>query len=237
MSDPIEKREFSEEERKKDASNGDALKNGSFPIENEGDLKNAVHAVGRAKDIGAAKAHIISRAKSMGLTRLLPEDWISKEDRSPIDEIVDAADEGSDDEDQSFSVQTEIIKAFPQRKIDRRGREYPGKIDKQLDWTDSDEIQDTVHEFMINLQNVEKSADESGLSYRHARMIKSDEARIVECGQIDFPETWGDRVFPAGTWKIATRVYSPKLFSDIDGGTLRGCSVEGDAIHTKQPLQ
>ncbi len=175
-------------------------------------------------------------------------DPIEKEARSPIDEMVDLADEGSEEESQdcSFAVNTEIIKAFPQRKIDRRGREYrliksmvmsPGKVDSQLDWTDADEIQDTVHEFMINLQNVEKSEDESGLSYRHSRMIKSDEARIVECGQIDFPEVWNGKTFPAGTWKIATRVYSPALFEDIDNGTLRGCSVEGDAIHTKQPLE
>ncbi len=148
--------------------------------------------------------------------------------------------------DDSFSVHMEIVKAFPQRKIDRRGREYrmiksmvmsPGKIDKQDDWTDSDEIQDACHEFMIRLQSFEKSEDESGLSYRHARLIKSDDAMIVECGQIDFDETWGDKTYPAGTWKIGVRAYDPNLFKEIDSGLLRGCSVEGDAIHSPQPLE
>jgi hypothetical protein len=47
----------------------------SFPIENEEDLHNAIRAVGRAKDEAKAKAHIIARAKSMGATGALPEDW------------------------------------------------------------------------------------------------------------------------------------------------------------------
>ena len=165
---------------------------------------------------------------------------------SPIEEIVDAADEGSEGDDQSFSVQSEIVKAFPQRKVDRRGREYrliksmvmsPRKIDKQNDWTDEDEIQDACHEFMINLQGVHKSEDESGLSYRHARLIKSSDARIVECNQLDFTETWGNKDYPAGTWKIGIRLYDEKLFGEIDSGKLRGCSVEGSAIHAPQPLQ
>ena len=173
---------------------------------------------------------------------------ISKDEpaRSPIEEIVDSASEGAEDDDQSFSVQSEIVKAFPQRKIDRRGREYrmiksmvmsPRKIDKQNDWTDEDEIMDACHEFMINLQDVNKSEDESGLSYRHSRLIKSSDARIVECNQLDFTETWGNKDYPAGTWKIGIRLYDHSLFCEIDSGKLKGCSVEGSAIHSPQPLQ
>ncbi|MGF7131918.1 hypothetical protein P3T40_003401 [Paraburkholderia sp. EB58] len=71
----VEKREFSSAERQHDASTGAALPDGSFPIESEGDLKNAIDAYGRAKDKGEAKAHIEARAKSLDLTHLLPEDW------------------------------------------------------------------------------------------------------------------------------------------------------------------
>jgi len=39
------------------------------------DLKNAIHAVGRAKNYDKAKAHIIKRAKALGKEDLLPEDW------------------------------------------------------------------------------------------------------------------------------------------------------------------
>lgn len=73
------KREFSTSQREHAASTGAALPDGSFPIENEQDLKNAIHAYGRAKDKAKAKEHIISRAKSLGLTHLLPEDWSGSE--------------------------------------------------------------------------------------------------------------------------------------------------------------
>jgi hypothetical protein len=69
-------REFSEEQRKDLAKSGAAMPGGSFPISNTSDLRNAVKAVGRAKDYAAAKAHIISRAKALGATSELPDDWV-----------------------------------------------------------------------------------------------------------------------------------------------------------------
>lgn len=75
----FEKREFSATERQHAASTGAALPDGSFPIENEQDLRNAIHAIGRASDQEKAKAHIVARAKSLGLTQLLPEDWKASE--------------------------------------------------------------------------------------------------------------------------------------------------------------
>ena len=78
------KREFSEEERKKLAQEGKALPDGSFPIESEEDLKNAIHAYGRASDKEAAKKHIIARAKALGLMNLIPEDWTSETEKAAI---------------------------------------------------------------------------------------------------------------------------------------------------------
>ena len=76
------KRDFSDEDRKKLAASGAAMKNGSYPIENEEDLHNAIHAIGRGKSPHAEiKAHIISRAKALGATAALPDDWkVNKED-------------------------------------------------------------------------------------------------------------------------------------------------------------
>lgn len=71
----VGKREFSTEERKKAAKEGAALPDGSFPIKTVGDLKNAVQALGRAKDKAKAKAHIIARAKALGATKELPDAW------------------------------------------------------------------------------------------------------------------------------------------------------------------
>ena len=68
-------REFDTEMREKMAKSGMAMDDGSYPIENEGDLKNAIQAFGRAKNPAAVKAHIKKRAKALGKTDLLPENW------------------------------------------------------------------------------------------------------------------------------------------------------------------
>jgi hypothetical protein len=78
------KREFSDEERKRLATTGAAMEDGSFPIENEEDLKNAIQAYGRAADKEKAKKHIIARAKALGLMRLIPEGWTSEADKAAI---------------------------------------------------------------------------------------------------------------------------------------------------------
>lgn len=72
------KREFSTEERDAAASSGAAMPDGSYPIKSEQDLKNAIQAFGRAKDKPATKAHIIRRAKALGLSELIPANWSVK---------------------------------------------------------------------------------------------------------------------------------------------------------------
>jgi hypothetical protein len=71
----ILKREFSDEKRQDLAAKGKAMPDGSFPIENRGDLANAIQSVGRAKDYDATKKHIITQAKELGAEADLPEDW------------------------------------------------------------------------------------------------------------------------------------------------------------------
>ena len=71
----IFKAEFSEKERKKLAKKKEALPDGSFPIRNASDLKNAIQAIGRAKDPDKAKAWIKKRAKALGKEDLLPDTW------------------------------------------------------------------------------------------------------------------------------------------------------------------
>lgn len=75
---PFTKRDFSQKQRDEAVSSGAAMPGGGFPIENTGDLKNAITASGRAKDPEAAKAHIIDRAKVLGAEAMLPESWFVK---------------------------------------------------------------------------------------------------------------------------------------------------------------
>jgi hypothetical protein len=68
-------REVGEEERKSLAKEGKALKGGGYPIKNKSDLGNAIQAFGRAKNPAATKALIIRRARELGATSMLPENW------------------------------------------------------------------------------------------------------------------------------------------------------------------
>ncbi len=68
-------RDVSPDERKKLADEGKALPDGSFPIANEEDLRNAIQAIGRASDPEEAKRHIKKRARELGKEDLIPEDW------------------------------------------------------------------------------------------------------------------------------------------------------------------
>ena len=71
----FEKADFTEKERKKLAKKKEAMPDGSFPIRNTSDLKNAIQALGRAKDPEKAKAWIKKRAKALGKEDLLPDTW------------------------------------------------------------------------------------------------------------------------------------------------------------------
>ena len=64
---------YSDEERMELAKKGLALPDGSFPIVDIEDLKNAIQAYGRAKDQSAAAKFIAKRARALGATDLIPD--------------------------------------------------------------------------------------------------------------------------------------------------------------------
>ena len=71
-------RDVSQDERDKLADRGDANPDGSYPIKNVGDLKNAISAIGRSKNPGQTKALIKRRAKELGVPDLVPQEWGQK---------------------------------------------------------------------------------------------------------------------------------------------------------------
>jgi hypothetical protein len=60
-------------ERRKLADEGKALPDGSFPIRNREDLRDAVQSFGRAKDKAEAKRWIKKRARELRGEKDLPE--------------------------------------------------------------------------------------------------------------------------------------------------------------------
>lgn len=91
-------RQFTTEQRDKLAGSGAALPDGSFPIVSKQDLLNAVKAIGRASDPAKAKAHIIKRAKALGLTKELPEDWTVRESlREAVELLIERCQAAQED--------------------------------------------------------------------------------------------------------------------------------------------
>jgi hypothetical protein len=68
---------ISRRERKDLAEKGEALPDGSYPIRNESDLQNAIHAYGRSKkgDRAKVRRHIIKRARQLKKGDMIPEKW------------------------------------------------------------------------------------------------------------------------------------------------------------------
>ena len=85
------KRAFSEEKRTELAKQGMALPDGSYPIVNESDLRNAIQAFGRAKDKEAAKRHIMKRARALKLESLIPANWLAGTSEKSEKEVDDAS--------------------------------------------------------------------------------------------------------------------------------------------------
>lgn len=71
----VTKRKFNSKQRQEMASSGEAMPDGSYPIANKNDLMNAIRSWGRGGSDPKVKAHIKSRAKALGATDMLPDNW------------------------------------------------------------------------------------------------------------------------------------------------------------------
>jgi len=68
---------ISRDTREELAKKGEALPDGSYPIRNVDDLKNAIKSYGRSKESDRAKVrkHIIKRASALKVRHMVPEEW------------------------------------------------------------------------------------------------------------------------------------------------------------------
>jgi hypothetical protein len=74
----LAKADLSAAGRKKAAASGAAMPDGSYPINTKADLRKAIKAVGRGgADHDKIRAHIVKRAKALGLEALVPDNWNS----------------------------------------------------------------------------------------------------------------------------------------------------------------
>lgn len=126
----IMKRDFSDKQREKLADKGQAMSDGSYPIANTSDLANAIKAFGRAKNPEATKRHIISRARALGATGSLPEDWkVSKLDAAGrLTKQLLGLDDGFDDFDKAYDDALESMAECDDDYLAKYFEEYKGPI-------------------------------------------------------------------------------------------------------------
>ena len=77
-----DKGEFLAPEGEKDAEQGVAMPDGSYPIRSAKDVENAVRDYFRTGKKPDVKAHIIARAKAIGAGSALPDDWKESADKA-----------------------------------------------------------------------------------------------------------------------------------------------------------
>ena len=128
----LNEKKFSTEKREKLAKNKKALPDGSFPIENVSDLKNAIKTYGLAKDKNKAKNWIKKRAKELNAEKELPKTWVNENEiqkfRNFINEEIEIRkiEDYNDEEHYNFSVIYDNYVDNIYTTIDNLKKEYDG---------------------------------------------------------------------------------------------------------------
>jgi predicted DNA binding CopG/RHH family protein len=114
--------DISEAQRKKLAEKGQALPDGSYPIRNVTDLKNAVQSYGRAaaKDKAKVRKHISKRANELKRPDLIPDNWKS----TSVESITASAE---DLKARVAAAQEALGKAFAAEPVDDGRTKYTFK--------------------------------------------------------------------------------------------------------------
>lgn len=86
----VEKAKYNAEQLRQMLKEGKAFRNAngdpSYPIGDKEDLENAIHAVGRGSgDHDAIRAYIIRRAKALGASDMIPDNWTSNGNNKAVD--------------------------------------------------------------------------------------------------------------------------------------------------------
>jgi len=107
------KRAYSEESRMTLAESGMAMPDGSYPIKDVADLRNAIRAYGRAKDKPATKKHIMKRAEALGASDLIPANWM--DEGKSLDDEVEVKRDYSEDQRMAMAKAGEAMEdgSFP----------------------------------------------------------------------------------------------------------------------------
>lgn len=192
--DEFEKQELTSSVRERLAREGQALPDGSFPIRNRSDLRNAIRAFGRARsqDRGRVARHIRRRARALRAVDMLPEEGTLAsllKSHENGEDVVDKEDSMSDDlkkaKEEIASLQAEMEKLSKVAALSTAHKAHYDSftgddVEKQRDafLAATDAARDAA---ITKAEEAKKAADpvvftaEDGTEYR-----KSDDPRLVK---------------------------------------------------------
>lgn len=206
---PFWKSDFTADQRRTMARNGQAMSDGSYPIPNAEYLEKAIRAVGRGSNNShaAIRKHIIARAKALGLTSRLPDSWHS---------------DGTVEKSEDVAVTVELWKSDSDHMV------YgvvlnPGVEDSQGDVATPVEIEKAAHRFMTDYRS--HDVQHSGVA-----------ADIVPVESFIAPQDLdiaGQRVLK-GAWVLGAKVNDTAAWERVCKGELTGWSIEGSAV--REPI-
>jgi hypothetical protein len=205
------KGDFNAEQTRDMARSGAAMHDGSYPIPDADHLTKAIRAVGRGTNNShaAIRKHIISRAKTLGLSSKIPDDW------------------GADG---SIAKTESVEKASPLLLDKAQQIVYgvvltPGVEDSQGDVISAEEIEKAAHRWLTEFRKQD---------VQHSEVAKDEQGRPIAepvesfCAPCDL--TIEGEPVRKGAWVIATRVNDPQAWDDVVNGRRTGFSIGGSGV-------
>ena len=212
----VKKRDFSTDERLKLASKGYALPDGSFPIQTEEDLRNAIQAYGRASNKDAVKEHIIQRAKDLNLEDLIPDEWGDDSDVQKNAEFT-----------REFTIiekndEKHLVFGWASVGIDKEGNVV---IDKQGDVIDSpEEMEKAAYDFVLHSRDGGEMHIRKGVS----TMVESMVITVEKADAMGIPRG----ILPELAWWTGWKVNDEEVWKGIKSGKYPMFSVHGRGVRT-----
>lgn len=211
----VYKRDFSAAERRKLASEGKALSDGSYPMPDADAVRRAaILARSGHGNVSGAKSLIGRRAKALGIKNPLS---------TSESKTTSKADDGAD-----------VVIEVPIWKGEREGKVYgvvlaPDREDSQGDVLSAGEIEKACHRFMVE----SRKAD-----VQHSGEVTNADLIENYIAPSDFTVEMADgttETVTKGSWLQAWQVNDPVVKQEIEEGKRTGFSIFGKGVRTEIP--
>lgn len=226
--DPVVKRYFSQARRETLRGQGKTDPHGGFPLEKAIDVKNAVRAIGRAKNPAMEKKRIIAAAKRFGCMHYIPDDWTSVKKRIRITKKKFAelcAEIDADSNKVAFDLTGEISKADDDQQIVfgwasvAKRKDGSTVEDRQGDIIDDlDAMERVAYDFVLNSRDGGEMHVRKGVSTLVESMVFTPEKRE----KMGIP----DGILPDAWW-VGFKVNDKEVWKGVKSGKYRMFSVHG----------